>query len=790
MLAIILLSLIVGGENAKAQNQQLPSQDQVNSITITPELVSQIGGPMNAVALQDNYAYAGVGPRLFILDVSSPAQPVLTGRTGLLPGVIQDVTVVGNYAYVADGGLSIIDVTNPAFPIQKGFYDTPGDYSPSIAVSGDYAFIANYDRGVLIIDVTNPAGPIEIGSISEGCNEFGMPTLTCYIREVAVAGDYAYVGGNYCYTMQMKYCYPELRIYDISSPATPLFIGSLQMGGLYEPGVNRLVLAGNYAYIAADGSGLRIIDVSKPTEPKEVGYLNAIGADDVVVVGYYAYVIENYRFHIIDISNPTAPYSVSYFDTPGDTQGLAVAGNYAYLANSLTGLGIIDISNPAALVETGFFATPIPDFAFDVLLTGKYAYVTDGRSGLRIIDISDPVYPLEVGFYDTPSNAVRVDVEGNYAYVADGEDGLRIIDISTPTAPLEVGFYDTPGHAEDVVVAGNYAYIADGIGGLRIIDVSDPTVPTEAGYYGTQGEYIDLSVVGNYAYVNVGGGFDIFDISNPDAPMIIGSYNFQSITFTCGAELSGNYLYAAGSDGLYIIDVSNPTAPTEAGIYNTDAICVLSVMEKGAYITVSTSTGEVHIIDISNPTLPAEAGSFITPGQTIDVTAARNYAYATNGYGGLIILRLLADKIVDSIPITGGSLVSSDGNTNLIFPSGAFSQTVNVTYRQLLYDEQIGYWSGIDHTFDISAVYSDTGETADIASGQTFTITVAYSDSEVGPALEDTLGLFSWNDAKWVREPTSTLDPVNNIITATPNHLSLWAVLGETNRVFLPMTRK
>jgi hypothetical protein len=661
-----------------------------------------------------------------------------------------------------------------------------------VAVAGDYAYVADNNSGLRIIDISNPAAPLEIGSISEGCNEFGMPTLTCWIREVAVAGDYAYVGGDYCFTMQMQYCYPNLRIYDISSPASPLAAGSLSVGGLYGPAINRVVVVENYAYIADSKNGLFIIDISNPADPKEVVAYDTSGdAQDVVVVENYAYIADGESgLLILDISSPESPISVGSYAAPGNTQGLAVAGNYAYLANNLTGLGIIDISNPAALVETGFFATPTPDFAFDVLLTGKYAYVTDGRSGLRIIDISDPADPLEVGFYDTPSYAVRVDVEGNYAYIADREDGLRIIDISTPTAPLEVGFYDTPGHAEDVVVAGNYAYIADGIGGLRIIDVSDPTVPTEAGYYGTQGEYIDLSVVGNYAYVNVGGGFDIFDISNPEAPVIIGSYNFQSITFTCGAELSGNYLYAAGSDGLYIIDVSNPTAPTEAGIYNTDAICVLSVMEKGAYITVSTSTGEVHIIDISNPTLPAEAGSFSTPGITIDVTAARNYAYATDGYGGLIILRLLADKIVDSIPITGGSLVSSDGNTNLIFPSGAFSQTVNVTYRQLLYDEQIGYWSGIDHTFDISAVYSDTGETADLATGQTFTITVAYSDSEIGPAVEDTLGLFSWNDTTWAKEPTSTLDPVNNVITATPNHLSTWAILGETNRVFLPMARK
>ena len=32
------------------------------------------------------------------------------------------------------------------------------------------------------------------------------------------------------------------------------------------------------------------------------------------------------------------------------------------------------------------------------------------------------------------------------------------------------------------------------------------------------------------------------------------------------------------------------------------------------------------------------------------------------------------------------------------------------------------------------------------------------------------------------------VDTAANIITATPNHFSLWAVLGETRRVFLPVT--
>jgi len=76
------------------------------------ELVGQIGGSTYAVAVQGNYAYIGVGPRLFILDVSDPSRPDVVGQTSVLPEVV-GVAVSGSYAYVADwnGGLVILRIS-------------------------------------------------------------------------------------------------------------------------------------------------------------------------------------------------------------------------------------------------------------------------------------------------------------------------------------------------------------------------------------------------------------------------------------------------------------------------------------------------------------------------------------------------------------------------------------------------------------------------------------------------------------------------------------------------------
>jgi hypothetical protein len=77
---------------------------------------------------------------------------------------------------------------------------------------------------------------------------------------------------------------------------------------------------------------------------------------------------------------------------------------------------------------------------------------------------------------------------------------------------------------------------------------------------------------------------------------------------------------------------------------------------------------------------------------------------------------------------------------------------------------------------------------ASLVPGSTFSLTVLYGDAEV-PALmrEETLALYSWDGDGWVSEPTGHLEQAGNVVTATPDHFSLWAVLGEIHHVYLPL---
>jgi oligopeptide transport system substrate-binding protein len=139
-------------------------------------------------------------------------------------------------------------------------------------------------------------------------------------------------------------------------------------------------------------------------------------------------------------------------------------------------------------------------------------------------------------------------------------------------------------------------------------------------------------------------------------------------------------------------------------------------------------------------------------------------------------------------PDDGGSLTSYDGSTAIQAPAGAFTDTVTLAQAPATGLLPTGSLAGIGHVFDATAVYSDTGQPAQLAPGTSCTVTVAYTDAQRGPVIEGTLGLYAWDGNGWSQQGiTSGVDPVANLVTAQVEHFSLFAVLGETRRVYLPV---
>ncbi len=137
-------------------------------------------------------------------------------------------------------------------------------------------------------------------------------------------------------------------------------------------------------------------------------------------------------------------------------------------------------------------------------------------------------------------------------------------------------------------------------------------------------------------------------------------------------------------------------------------------------------------------------------------------------------------------PAVSGTLTSYHGDTTVQAPAGAFTDTVTLTQAPAYGMPPGGNLASAGHVFELAAVYSAGGQPAQLAPGQAYTVTVRYTDAERWAAIEDTLALYWWDGSRWQREPSSAVDVSARTVTAAPDHFSLWAVLGETHRTYLP----
>jgi hypothetical protein len=444
---------------------------------------------------------------------------------------------------------------------------------------------------------------------------------------------------------------------------------------------------GDYAYLTYNGPAgedVRVVDISAPATPVLVGTLNTENPRGVTVVGDRAHVADGSTgLRIFDITNPTAATQLGVYDTPGSAEAVFVAGDHAFVADGDSGLVILDITNVASPVLVGLHVATDP--ARDVEVHGSHAFVARGALGLQVIDITDPSLPALAGSYNTSGNARRVTVEGNIAYVADESGGAHAIDIIDPSTPALASSYATSGNALDVFVDGDYAYVTDDVAGLITLDVSLPTSPVLVESFATAGTatgiIVDrnlafvadaigglqvvqaaqevlppalvvpimslgtsisvnrIEVSGNYAYIaNHNTYMIIVDISDPGNPFVVTNYSLGG-GIGYDVRVSGDYAYLSkGTTGIEIVDVSDPTAPVSVGSL------AVGDSPNGAFIDgdllfVAGRNSGLHIVDVSNRAAPALLGTYDTPGSASDVVVLGDHAFVADASTtGLLII--------------------------------------------------------------------------------------------------------------------------------------------------------
>jgi len=245
-------------------------------------------------------------------------------------------------------------------------------------------------------------------------------------------------------------------------------------------------------YTAQGGNTLFSIDVSDPTNPVLLDYLSETAKNfGVKVVEDIAYVASwGSGVRIYDVSNPSNIIARSHYKQSGDPAYWDVDVNgdfdraYALASQATCGAGydcgirIIDVSNTYSPTLVSLFEGD--HYNEDaVAVRGSYAYYTDSKT-FKVVNISDETNPQLVAqrTYSGVSLLTGICLRGDYAYVSgsQGSPGLIIFDISNPTNPTEVS--QLPYGSVDIYVMGDYAFLPTNVGGVYAINVSDPYNPT------------------------------------------------------------------------------------------------------------------------------------------------------------------------------------------------------------------------------------------------------------------------------------------------------------------------
>lgn len=450
---------------------------------VTSDLASGVAVE-GSIALVANHAS---GLQLF--DITIPQAPTFLEEANT-PGLALDVAVAGDTAYVADyDTLQVVNITDPANPDVAGSVLTPGG-AGGVVAAGDTAYVSGGSGGLNVIDVSNPVTPVIIGSVN-------APGIA---KKVAVAGTTAFLSSSV-----------GLHVIDVSDPQIQGILGSLAMKYQAED----VVVVEDIAYVADTYFGLRVVDVSNPENPVIIGsveppYCMVFG---LAVEGDFAYLADhderhdpsqqlNATFHVIDVRDPRNPSLVSSLDVQDETRDVAIRGQYAFVVGE-AGLRVVDVSSPANPSVIGSVDTPSGAFnkGYAVAVAGDFAYVADVDKGLTVIKVQDPTKPEHITSVDTQGWVMDVVVAGDFAYVANHNSGLVVIDISPSNYLDPIGSVDTDGSASGVTVVGNTAYVADLHDGVHVIDVTYPQEPVIIGSVDTTDAATATAVKGDVAFV-------------------------------------------------------------------------------------------------------------------------------------------------------------------------------------------------------------------------------------------------------------------------------------------------
>lgn len=220
-----------------------------------------------------HYAYVvseGTNSRLQIIDLQYLPDSVSLVNTWSYSGYTKTHSIQqydhylylnGGNAATSVGGVAVIDVIDPVAPVKLGQWAT--EYVHDCRVKDDTIWAANiYSGKISIINATNKNNLEFVRSFQE----YPQNTVSAHNCDFSPEGKYLYA------TNEISSPVGKLSIWDITDRANITFVRNWQPTGITTSIVHNVEIYGNFAVIAHYTAGIRILNISDPSNPTEVAW--------------------------------------------------------------------------------------------------------------------------------------------------------------------------------------------------------------------------------------------------------------------------------------------------------------------------------------------------------------------------------------------------------------------------------------------------------------------------------------------------------------------------------------
>ncbi|NPC84774.1 hypothetical protein HPC49_41980, partial [Pyxidicoccus fallax] len=231
----------------------------------------------NGVGSKDDALYvASADTGVVVFDISNPARPVLVRSVpGGGPVNVHTLFVEGNQLYATQqkpGTTLLFDISRPLEPVLLNTFSLPQSQNPSVVeapqavfASEGRAYVCHAVLGYVVFDVRVPSNIVELGRYSvplHGSHATALATMAG--RTVAFEGGDGHRS--------------HLRVLDVTDPEHIVKMGEFRLRP--HASIHDFVLRGTRLYVAWYQEGLRVLDVSNPTQPKQVAHYNTFRETD------------------------------------------------------------------------------------------------------------------------------------------------------------------------------------------------------------------------------------------------------------------------------------------------------------------------------------------------------------------------------------------------------------------------------------------------------------------------------------------------------------------------------